>query len=339
MENKKKNKPYKATARDVAKRAGVSKWTVSRAFTEGASISKKAKEDVLKAAKVLGYRPNLLARSLSDKNSHIIGVVADEFKNPNLMPLLDEVTQQLQRKRYMALLLNITSKANYEAVMTLADQLQVDGLLFLGTALTDDLVTLAQDIHQIPLIQLCRNNDNPYIQVVNTDGYAAGGQIAELLHQQGYTHFGYMKGPQTDTCPLLRFQGYRNKLQTLGNTVDTVLAASDYQRQCAFDVMSAYLSRTPPEQRIDALFCENDILAVGALDALRQDVRNGHIGIVGFDDIEMAASPSWALTTFSQPLSLLVSEAIERLTAEKAPGDNTYLPGKLTIRRSHLKPL
>jgi DNA-binding LacI/PurR family transcriptional regulator len=74
-------KPSKATASDVAELAGVSKWTVSRAFTPGASVSDKAQKKVLAAAEILGYRPNLLARSLTKKSTHIIGVAIDELKN------------------------------------------------------------------------------------------------------------------------------------------------------------------------------------------------------------------------------------------------------------------
>ncbi|MDU3785582.1 MAG: LacI family DNA-binding transcriptional regulator, partial [Serratia marcescens] len=106
-------KHHKATASDVAEKAGVSKWTVSRAFTPGASISDSARESVLAAAAELGYRPNLLARSLSQKRTHIIGVAIDEMKNPHSMMMLDMVTKQLQTRGYMALLLNITAGENY----------------------------------------------------------------------------------------------------------------------------------------------------------------------------------------------------------------------------------
>lgn len=102
-------KHHKATASDVAEKAGVSKWTVSRAFTPGASISDSARDSVLAAAAELGYRPNLLARSLSQKRTHIIGVAIDEMKNPHSMMMLDMVTKQLQTRGYMALLLNITA--------------------------------------------------------------------------------------------------------------------------------------------------------------------------------------------------------------------------------------
>jgi len=199
----------KATASDVAARAGVSKWTVSRAVTDGASISPQAMLRVQTAARELGDRPNHLARSLAKKSTRITGLVADELKNPHIFTLLDEVTRHLQSRGYMALLLNITSENDYESVLTLADQMQVDGLLFLGTLLNDRLITLAQDIHHIPLVVLYRYSESPYIQVLATNGYQAGKEIGELLLAQGHQRMGYLAGPVSESTQLRRLHGFR----------------------------------------------------------------------------------------------------------------------------------
>ncbi len=336
-QGKKSDSRQKATASDVAKRAGVSKWTVSRAFIEGSSISVTSRQRVLASAKELNYRPNLLARSLSQKSSHIIGVVIDQPGNPNLIALLNELTQQLQSKGYMAMLLNITAKASYEAAITLAEQLQIDGLLFLGTALSDDLITFAQDIHNIPLVQLCRNNTNPSIQVVSTDGYQAGQRIAQLLYQEGYTRFGYMKGPETNSSPLLRFEGYRDTLQALGSDVSLTLDVNNYQRSDGYAALRAYLLTTPATEHIDALFCENDIIAIGAMDALIDADGSHHIGIVGFDNIELASASAYQLTTYSQPIKPLVADAVRRVLQPDPNDTDTFYSGELTLRRSHRK--
>ncbi len=329
----------KVTASDVAKRAGVSKWTVSRAFTDGASISETAMERVQQAAKELGYRPNLLARSLSKRSSHLIGVVVDEILNPNLLTLLDQVTQQLQLRGYMALLINISAQKSEEAVLTLADQLQVDGLLFLGTLLSDELIALARDIHSIPLVQLCRNDDNPYIQIINTDGYQAGYQTADLLHQQGYQRFSYMKGPDTESTQLLRFEGYRDRLVELGvaEAGITLLKANHYNRASGYNAYHHYLTSTPPEAWAEAMFCENDILAIGVLDALASAAPNHHLGIVGYDNIELADSSRYQLTTFAQPLSDMLQEAVFRLTAPESEPRQYQHHDQLQLRRSHLR--
>lgn len=329
----------KVTASDVAKRAGVSKWTVSRAFTDGASISETAMERVQQAAKDLGYRPNLLARSLSKRSSHLIGVVVDEMLNPNLLTLLDQVTQQLQLRGYMALLINISAQKSEEAVLTLADQLQVDGLLFLGTLLSDELIALARDIHRIPLVQLCRNDDNPYIQIINTDGYQAGYQTADLLHQQGYRRFSYMKGPDTESTQLLRFEGYRDRLVELGvaEAGITLLKANHYNRASGYNAYHHYLTSTPQQAWAEAMFCENDILAIGVLDALASTAPDHHLGIVGYDNIELAGSSRYQLTTFAQPLNDMLQEAVYRLTAPESEPRQYQHHDQLQLRRSHLR--
>lgn len=328
---------HKTTANDVAKRAGVSKWTVSRAFTPGASVSDRAREKVLAAATELGYRPNLLARSLSKKKTNIIGVVIDELKNPHLMMLLDAVTRQLQRRGCMALTLNITPGENYTSVMTMADQLQVDGILFLGTLLTDELIAVANDMLHIPLVQVSRNNDADDIDVVNIDGHRAGREIASLLLQQEYRRFAYMKGPGTHNDHLQRRQGFDERLAEDGGGPALLLAAEHYDRQSGYRAMIDYLQSVPAEQRVDALFCENDILALGVLEALRLSGQQGQIAVVGFDDIDDAAAEGWQLTTFSQRIDLLITEALNRLIDGRATPGGEWRLGEIRIRQSHLK--
>lgn len=218
--------------------------------------------------------------------------MADELKNPHIFTLLDEVTRQLQSRGYMALLLNITSEHDYESVLTLADQMQVDGLLFLGTLLNDRLISLAQDIHRIPLVVLYRYSESPYIQVLATHGYQAGFDIGELLLQQDYPRMGYLAGPISESTQLRRLDGFRAALAQQQREVNLVLQAPHYQRLCGMEAFSTYLAATPAEQRIDAIFCENDILAVGVIDAIRATPGCAPIAVVGFDDIELAASPA-----------------------------------------------
>ena len=326
----------KATASDVARQAGVSKWTVSRAFTEGASISPDTLERVRQVALELGYRPNLLARSLTKKRTNMIGLVVDELANPNLCPILDEVTRQLQSKGYLSMLLNITSE-HKGTILSLADQFQVNGLIFLGTVLTDDLVRLAQEIRDIPLIVLYRSCDNPNIQVVTTDGYRAGREIAELLVEQGHRRIGYMAGPISESTQLKRLDGLRDGLGDKNLEVSLILEAGHYQRDCGFRALSRYLDKTSQDARVEAIFCENDILAIGALDALHARGETRPMAIVGFDDIELAASPCYELTTVRQPLEKLVGEAIRRLTANEEATSSYFAPGTLVRRSSHLR--
>lgn len=332
----KTTKRQKVTASDVASRAGVSKWTVSRAFIPGASVSEKARENILTIARELGYRPNLLARGLSQKRTHIIGVAIDELKNPHSMQMLDEVTRQLQNRGYMALLLNITGK-NYCAVMSMADQLQVDGILFLGTALTPEFVAIAVEMHDIPLVQVARNTAGQKIEVVNIDGYRAGQVIARLLIEQGHKKFGYMSGPGGKEGHLQRKEGFCEELKARGFSLKLELNTEHYDRQLSYLSIRHYLLETPDSERIEALFCENDVLALGVMEALRDAGEKSAIAVVGFDDIDEAAAPGWQLTTYSQRLDLLMEEALNRLISGKSDPDGNWKKGELRIRHSHLK--
>jgi len=254
------------------------------------------------------------------------------------MLMLDTVTHQLQLRGYMALLLNIGSGDNYSAVMLLADQLQIDGLLFLGTVLTPDLIRVAKETHKIPLVQVCRNNDEPDIDVVNIDGLRAGKLLGELLLAQGYTRIGYMMGPETSSHHTQRLDGLKLALHQAGVDLDLLLCTGVYSRERSYEVLSEYLNTQAPSRYIDALFCENDILALGALAALRDRAGNNFIAVVGFDDIDEASLPGWQLTTFSQRIDLIVHEALNRLIDGKSTPDGIWSQGELRIRRSHMKP-
>lgn len=338
MKNNVKEKQQKATASDVAERVGVSKWTVLRAFKDGASIAPRVREQVLEAANALGFRPNLLARSLKQRRTNIIGVVTDEFSNPHTLKMLSEVSHQLNERGYMMLLMNTDSQENYHSVLEMAGQMQVDGLLFLATILSDELILTAERVHHVPSVHVCRNTETTGVEVVNIDGFAAGETMGQLLLDQGYHRFGYMEGRNTLTTHLMRMEGYESALQAAGKKLDILLKCNHYDREMGWRVMSDYLRVTPAESRIDALFCENDVLAFGAMQAIRDYDANLHIGIVGFDDVEEARTTTWNLTTWAQRSDLQIAEALNRLLLAQPDEQGPWRFGELRLRQSHLNP-
>jgi DNA-binding LacI/PurR family transcriptional regulator len=331
-----KSTTKKITASDVAERVGVSKWTVSRAFTDGASIAPEVRERVLRVAAEMGYSPNLLARSLTTHSTRLVALVVDELGNPNQLFMLNEATRQLQAQGFSTLLLNLSPEYGPAAALRLADQFQVDGIMFMGTTLDQDLIELAQKIRHIPLVVVSRNSAVATIPYVTTDGYAAGAEIADLFLDQGYRRIGHMSGPPSERTELRRLDGFRDRLQQRGTPLACVLETSHYRREQGLQSLSRYLASTPRDQRIEALFCESDILAIGALDALAIAGARHRIAIVGFDDIEMASAPPYELTTFRQPVDYLVAEAIRRIVAPAAVEAASLLaPGTLVLRSSH----
>ncbi|MAY72904.1 MAG: LacI family transcriptional regulator [Halomonas sp.] len=325
----------KVTSAQVAERAGVSKWTVSRAFTPGASISENARQRVMEAAEALGYRPNLLARSLTTRRTQLIGVVVDQFANPHTQAMLNAATLALQQRGQLSILLNISPPVRSGELLDIAERFQVDGLLFLGTVLSEDIVRFATERQHVPLVQLFRTTEVDGVQIVAIQEHAAGAEIARLLLGEGHRRLGYLAGPDSGRSRLPRLDGYRQTLEDHGLALAATLTATDYRHALGYQAMHDYLQRTPAQQRLDALFCENDILAIGALDALHQAGLDGQLAIVGFDDIELAASPRYRLTSYQPNLDAVVDSAITHLLDRRIPGDPTLLPGRLVVRDSH----
>jgi DNA-binding LacI/PurR family transcriptional regulator len=326
----------KVTAKDVAEQAGVSKWTVSRAFTDRASVAPEVRGRIREIAAQMGYTPNLLARSLTTRSTRLIALVVDELGNLNQLRVLNEATRQFQARGYSALLLNLSPEYSPAEAVRLADQFQVDGIVFLGTTLKRELIELAQRIKHIPLVVILRNSGEADIPFVSTDGYAAGAEIADLFLDQGYRRIGYMAGPLSERTELRRMEGFAGRLGACGVHLSMVLEASHYRRSEGMQTLLRYLEATPRGERLDALFCENDILAIGAMDALVAAHSQRRIAIVGFDDIELASSPSYELTTFRQPVEYLVSEAIRRIVDPDAEALGSLMaPGTLVMRNSH----
>lgn len=335
-DNSRSAQSKKVTAKDVAERAGVSKWTVSRAFSDGASIAPEVKKTVREIAAEMGYTPNLLARSLSTRSTQLIALVVDELGNPNQLRTLNETTRQLQAKGYSTLLLNISPEYSPATALRLADQFQVDGIIFLGTTLKHELIQFAQQVKHIPLVVILRNSGEANIPYVSTDGYSAGSEIADLFVTQGYSRIGYMAGPLSERTELRRMEGFRDRLKEHGIALTTVMEAGHYRREDGMQTLLRYMEATPRANRLEAIFCENDILAVGAIDALVLSNAQNKIAIVGFDDIEIANAPSYQLTTFRQPIEYLVGEAIRRIVdRDLVDLPSLMAPGTLVIRASH----
>ncbi len=326
----------KFTAKDVAEQAGVSKATVSRAFDDAASVAPELRARIRQIATAMGYSPNLLARSLSTRSTRLIALLVDELGNPNQLRVLNEATRQVQARGYSTLVLNISPEYGTAEALKLADQFQVDGIVFQGTTLNRELIELAQRVKHIPLVVMLRNSGEDDIRYVTTDGYAAGGEIADLFLDQGYRRIGYMAGPLSELTELRRMEGFRDRLSARGVPLSKVLEAGHYRRNEGMLTLLGYLEATPRGERLEALFCENDILGIGAIDALVATHLQHKIAIVGFDDIELGSSPSFDLTTFRQPVEYLVSEAIRRILDPDAESLGSLMaPGTLVLRSSH----
>jgi DNA-binding LacI/PurR family transcriptional regulator len=327
---------HKATATDVARAAGVSKWTVSRAFKKDASVADGSRARILEAASQLGYRPNLLARSLSKKSTQQIAVLVDDFRNPHKLPALDLLTAALQRKGLVAVLININEQNTHVDAILNADQRQVDAVILLGTSFRDETLN-EHALHpgSPPLYVLARESTVDQVTAVSCDAAVSMEELGRHLLDRGYRRPGFMSGPKTLSTVLRRMHHFAAFWERHGVQNVPELAAGAYDRTAAEQAMSRYLS-TAAGERIDVLMCENDALAFGAMDAARFGFGlkvPTELAFAGYDGNELTASPSYDLTTYEQPWSAMVDRLLGMIVGDVELA-SVNIPGRLIIRGS-----
>ncbi len=266
-------------------------------------------------------------------NAQIIGIVSDEFTNPNTVKMLNEVTRQLNARGYNALLLNVHSREHFQAALRNAAALAVEGLVFL-TSLYNDELSLAADL--LPQAKTVHLGPSSCAQanVVIADGYAAGEEMGLLLLSQGHQRFGFMHS-QDNAEPVRQLSGFIASLQAEQKELKIQLVAGGDDRELAYQAMMTYLKKTRAAERINALFCASDVLAFGALQAVRDFAQGAHVAVVGFDDVDEARASTWHLTSWAQRRDLLVAEALNRLLDNRADSSNAWQQGELQVRHSH----
>jgi DNA-binding LacI/PurR family transcriptional regulator len=299
----------RATAKEVAELAGVSISAVSRTFTEGASVSRKTREKVLAATRSLGYQPNALARSLMTKRTELIGLVSNNFDNPAFMEIFDLFTRRLQQRGRRPLLANLSGGARTEVALDMLLQYSVDGVIIASSMLPPQFAVACAEA-RLPVVQAFgRPRGKASISVVAADNMQGGRLAGNVLQEHGYKNIGFLGGPQTATSTEDRLRGFTESLASRGLKPGAVVYGHSYSHEAGLTMMRQLLRNGG----LDAVFCGDDILAMGAIDACRELGARvpDDVGIIGFNDIAMAAWPAYNLTTIRQPIGDIISTAVE----------------------------
>lgn len=327
----------RATAKEVAEAAGVSKWTVIRAFTPGASITDASKQKVLEAAKTLNYSPNLLARSLATNTTHQVAVFVDDFANPHKLPVLELLTERLQAEGLLTVLVNINRHFDHVHALINADQRQFDAVILFGTGFRDETLQdrrLGPGVP--PMFVLARDSRIAGIPAIACDAESALREIVGYLKEKGYKRPGFMSGAKALSTALGRRRHYVEFWRQAGIEYIAELSADRYSATAGADAIRDYWNSCPPERRIDVLMCENDILAIGAMDTIRDEMRlkvPEDLAVVGFDNIALGELQSYSLTTFEQPAAEMVNAVIDMILGRRSL-ENVVLPGRFIPRMS-----
>lgn len=326
------------TADDVAKLAGVSRWTVTRAFKKDASISKKSRGKVMQAAAQLGYAPDLMAAGLASNRSNLVALLIDDFANPHKLVMLESLTRILRKNGWDILLVNTLSEEDAPIALLNASQRRVDAAVFIGSKFNDLAFEAAMGSRSIrQLIVFARFSENLNAISICCDDEKAMANMAQYVIQKGYKRPVFLAGPQTPSAHLKRKETFLAKWAQIKGVEPDFTVVDVYDPQLAFTHVANYVTNLDPTVRPDILVCENDALAMGAIDAIRYELGlrvPEDIAVTGFDDVPQAQSPHYLLTTYRQPISAMAEALVQVLEGTHAGIDLTGFTGQLLIRDS-----
>lgn len=328
------------TAHDVAKLAEVSQSAVSRTFTKGASVSCKTREKVEAAAAALGYRPNFIARSLITNRSGQIAVVVPSLENPFYAAAVEALSKALESISYRVLLFSTVNNEDSDPVLDEVLRHRVDAVVMVSSSLSSRFAEECQQTG-LPVVLLNRKNDNNTISSVTSDNLLGGELIASFLVAGGHTRMAFIAGNEGSSTSRDRELSFSASLAHRGMPAP-LREVGHYTLQGAMEATRSLLSRAQPP---DAIFCANDLMAIGALNVATTEfglVPASTISIVGFDDIAPARWPLIGLTTYKQPLALMIEKAVQIIAAQleetRKPSIQEVLPGRLIVRQSARRP-
>ncbi|NRB16470.1 MAG: LacI family DNA-binding transcriptional regulator [Rhodobacteraceae bacterium] len=330
--------PETVTADDVAALAGVSRWTVNRAYKQKASISAKSREKVMLAAEQLGYVPDLLAASLSSDKSNLVALLIDDFSNPHKLVMLERLTRILRQGGWDTLLVNTLNESDPSSALLNASQRRVDAAILIGSRYDDKGLATALGARRVrKLIVFARFSENPDTISICCDDQSAMSTVADYVIQKGYRRPFFLAGPQTSTAHLMRKETFFSRWHQEYGVKPDFIAVPAYDQRLAYDQLAEHLSTLQVADLPDIIVCENDALAMGAVDAIKH--RCGlrvpeDIAVIGFDDVPQASSPHYRLTTYRQPITAMAEALVQVLKGNHNAEALCQFSGELIIRSS-----
>jgi DNA-binding LacI/PurR family transcriptional regulator len=334
-----KEKPVKTIA-DIARLAGVSKSTVSRALNDSPLIGEETKERIRALARRHNFRINVPARQLSLRQSHTIAFVTHavhkDFSVADLfgLEIMGGVSSGLSANGYDMLVVHVNPR-EIEWAHNYLDTGRVDGFILLTSTRKSDHI---QALVEMGAPFIAWGPPKPGLSHCSVTGdNINGGKLAtEHLIRSGRERIAFLGGPPDELEVQHRFKGYEVALQEAGKSIDSALLAyGDFTDISGAVAMRSLLEQAPD---LDAVFVNSDLMAIEAMNVIREQGWRvpEDIAVVGYDDLSIAAHCNPPLTTIRQniPLAgrLLAQNLLQHL--ETGVVTNTSIPVELIIRRS-----
>lgn len=325
------------TIKDIAKAAGVSHTTVSRALNDNPVISPKTANRIRELAQEMGYTPNTMARGLLSQNTHTIGLVVTSIADPFVIPVIEGVESVAQNAGYSIFLL-ATSHNDPAHEVTVVKSLQhrwVDAIIVTASRVGSLYHSQLNQI-QVPIVLINNQEEGQYLYSVAVDDKQGPRLAVEHLLELGHRRIGYVSTANRPKSSRQRLAGYETALKRAGLTPEPNLIISP---KIKGDFKRGQASLEPLlKAGATAVFCYNDLTAIGLLTACYQQgiAVPHHLSVIGYDDIEAATYVSPQLTTIRQQtfrLGQLAMEMTLDLLTNKTVQDQ-IIPCELVVRGS-----
>lgn len=330
------------TIKDIAKLSGVSTATVSKVINhKDNDIGKSTIERVKKIIEEQKYSPNIVARSMITKKTKTIGLVIPDVRNPFFTDLARGAEDVANERGYSLLFCNTDDdlKKEIKYINNLIEK-QIDGIALAGAAIRDQSLEENMDI-KIPIVSLDRNVYFKGIEgKIEVDNFSGAYDAVNHLVQLGHNKIMFLSGQLNIKLSMDRLEGYKRAL--LDNSIDyneNLVIVGRYSSEFGYETMK----NMELDREITAIFCGNDLIAIGAMNALKEKHISipEDISIVGFDDIYISTLVSPPLTTVRQPSYeigyLAIETLIDILECKKDFSKKVEIKLELKIRESTCK--
>jgi LacI family transcriptional regulator len=324
----------------IAKLSGVSRSTVSRVVNNDPNVSVVTREKVLQVVKRVNYTPNAAARGLAAGCTHVLGLVipmgvSTLFTDPYFPVLIQGVSSACNMREYSVMLWLAEPEYERRQIRQIMYSGLVDGVIISSMLLNDSLVqALAEG--DLPFMLVGRHPTDTRVSYVDADNIGGACEAVTHLLRLGRTRVATITGPQNMIAGADRLAGYNAALRDRGLLSDpSLIAEGDFTETGGYRAMQQLLARRP-----DAVFAASDIMAVGALRALREASLRvpEDVAVVGFDDLPQAARTEPALTTVRQPVyrlgAMAVDSVLDLLEHQSSFPRRIVLPTELVVRSS-----
>ena len=329
------------TLEEVGAAAGVSRATVSRVINRSPKVSPAARTAVERAIAQLGYTPNRAARSLVTRRTDVIALFVSEpeervFSDPIFAAVVRGMTSATADVDMTLVLVIAQGEEERERARRFLRREHVDGVVLMSLHGNEPLPRqLARD--GVPTVQIGRPLGRSDAVYVDADNRGGARLAVEHVIERGRRSVATITGPSNMSAGIDRLEGYREAVGSARLELRPALVEEgDFTEESGYHAMRALLSREPA---IDALFAASDLMAVGALRALRETGRAvpADVAVVGFDDAPLASHTVPPLTTIRQPLEQMTRRTADLLLGQISGGvtaRNVICPTDLVVRRS-----